>query len=145
MLATSFVDSANPYFFLGASAVALWGFIWGGIRLWHRRAAKTLAEKFKPMIDSFRDEIGKRLDSQDRVLQTVEHEVTFNNGSSLKDGVKALGSQLAEVVGVLTTPPPTALVPFPALGVIDTQLEHGRILSKMATDVADLKKRKQIA
>ena len=142
----SVVGSLNPLFILLSSLVAVWAFIWGGIRLWHRRAKRTLDEsfdeKFKPLFDEIKADNKARFDKQDLVLANVEHEVTLNSGGSLKDGVKVMQTQVAEIVSALATESPTALNPFPRLGIIDVQIEHGRALTKIGQDVEDLKKRK---
>ncbi len=64
----------------------VWGVVWGGIRLWHKRQVVELAAKITPLLT----EINGRLDSQDAVLSDVQHEVTLNNGSSVKDSVNRI-------------------------------------------------------
>jgi hypothetical protein len=110
---------------------SVWGVVWGGIKLWHRQASRSLEEKFKP----FFDKIDTRLDSQDVVLEKVEHEVTFNNGGSLKDEVRRVSAQVGGIMDVLTTKAPSALDPFPRLGLIDLQIAQGQILRKLADDI----------
>jgi hypothetical protein len=82
-------------------ASMLWGLIWGGIRLWHKRATRSLKEAFQeqvaPILVGMKEdlatkitEVKERLDDQDAVLEHVEHEVSLNSGTSVKDGVNAL-------------------------------------------------------
>lgn len=40
-----------------------------------------------------------RLDTQDRVLDEIRHEVTYNNGTSVKDAVDRIEKALTEHVG----------------------------------------------
>lgn len=103
------------------------GLIYSGVKLWHHQAAKSLESKFQPYFLK----IDKRLDSQDEVLEHVEHEVTINSGESLKDGVKDLKVQVQEVIDVLTTKPATALIPYPPLGLVDTLRVHGQTIDQI--------------
>lgn len=125
----------NPIMSLLCSFVvvigSLWGLVWGGIKMWHKQASKSLEGKIAPYFDK----VDKRLDAQDEVLGDVQHEVTTNSGQSLKDEVKRVSGQVSEIMGVLTTSPPTALNPFPRLGVIDLQIAQGRVLQKLADDI----------
>jgi len=148
LVAASVVNTLNPWAILASSLVALWLFIWGGIRLWHRRAATTLEEKFKPYFDEIKtqraadqEDIKERLDHQDLVLGNVEHEVTYNSGESLKDRVKEMGDKVSDVIEALTTDDPTALNPFPRLGVIDTQRVQGEAIGQIGRDVTELKQK----
>ena len=115
----SFVDAANPWLLFLSSLVVVWLFIWGGIRLWHRQAAKSLHETFEEKFKPYFDNIDVRLSSQDEVLDEVKHEVTYNDGSSLKDGMRHIAKEVREVVGVLTTAVPTPLHPRPRPGLVD--------------------------
>jgi hypothetical protein len=133
VLAQTFVTQANPYLILGSSAVALWLFIWGGIRMWHRQAAKTLEGKFDPYFEK----IDNRLDDQDALLENVNKEVTLNGGASLKDGMRVLTQRVNDVMDALITKPATALAPYPALGLIDALAANGRSLDNLA-QVVDL-------
>lgn len=132
------LSGLNPWVQLLCSTLLIasmvWGAIWGGIRLWHRRASRTLESKFKPYFDK----IDFRLDQQDDVMDNVQHEVTTNSGQSLKDGVKAVGNQVSEIMDVLTTKPPTLLDPYPRLGVIDTQKAQGYALKEIKDVVEKL-------
>jgi hypothetical protein len=128
---------------------AIWGMIWGAIKVWHKQATKNLEEKFQPYFKQITDtqtaegvELKRRLASQDAILGNIEHEVTYNSGESLKDRVKDMGEKVDDVMGALTTDAPTALNPFPRLGVIDTQRVQGEAIAQIGRDVSDLKSRK---
>lgn len=51
--------------------------------------------------------IFERLDHQDGVLETIRHEVEFNNGSSVKDAVTRVETKLNEHLAL--TPPQTTI------------------------------------
>lgn len=141
MLATSVVDALNPWAIFLSSAVVLWLFIWGGIKVWHKQASKTLEAKLTP----FFDEIRERMNAQDLVLEEVKHEVTFNNGGSLKDGVKTLSGKVGEIMDTLTTAPATALEPLPRLGIVDTQRAQGSAIAEIRELLDNLKRKGVIA
>ena len=86
----AFYLSWNPAVqFLGAALIVvsmIWGIIWAGIRLWHKRQVKELAGQITPHIT----ELGHRLDKQDLILATVDAEIRTNGGSSLKDSVNRI-------------------------------------------------------
>ncbi|MGM9473195.1 hypothetical protein ACS5PJ_14470 [Pseudarthrobacter sp. YS3] len=48
--------------------------------------------------------IFERLDHQDEVLETIRHEVEFNNGSSVKDAVTRVESKLNEHLAATPAP-----------------------------------------
>ena len=71
-----------------------WGLVAGLSVFYHKFQMRELANKIAPLFDAITDRMDaqetmltKRLDAQDSVLQSVEHEVVFNNGSSVKDAV----------------------------------------------------------
>lgn len=90
-----FWDTLNPEVQFICSALLIlsmvWGVIWGGIRLWHKRQVKELAKEITPLLDKIND----RMDAQDEVLRNVEHEVLLNNGSSIKDAVNRIENNQA--------------------------------------------------
>ncbi len=85
MLASLF-NSSDWWNFLADVAVvggAIWGFVAGLSMFYHKYQMHELGEKITPLFV----EINRRLDSQDVILRDVQHEVTFNNGGSVKDAV----------------------------------------------------------
>jgi hypothetical protein len=89
-LAAAFFVGWNPIVqFLCAALIIssmIWGLVWSGIRLWHKRQVKELASQITPLLTELKDSIGK----QDDVLDRVRHEVELNNGSSIKDSVRRI-------------------------------------------------------
>lgn len=75
----------------------VWGVVWGGITLWHKKQAKLLNDRFDEQVKPLFDDILSRLGDQDQVLEKVCHEVEFNNGSSVKDGVTRVENQVREI------------------------------------------------
>jgi hypothetical protein len=51
--------------------------------------------------------IFERMDAQDAVLETIRHEVEFNNGSSVKDAVTRVEKALTDHLNAPTTPSTT--------------------------------------
>lgn len=47
--------------------------------------------------------IFERMDAQDAVLETIRHEVEYNNGTSVKDGIRRLENQGRERAQALET------------------------------------------
>lgn len=98
------VLNLNPWVQFVCAALLIvsmvWGLIWGGIRLWHRRATRSLKDAFsdevRPLFDELRGEVLERLSTQDAILEHVEHEISLNSGSSVKDGVNILREQSNE-------------------------------------------------
>ena len=86
MLASAFVNDANPWLLLISSAVIIWLFIWGGIKMWHGHQAKLLRNEIHPLLQEVKDEQTR----QATVIAEIHHEVNLNSGSSVKDAVVAI-------------------------------------------------------
>lgn len=85
----SLVRSADWWNFLADIAVvggALWGVLAGASVFYHKYQMHELSTKIEPMFEKVND----RLDAQDVVLKDVQHEVTLNNGGSVKDSVNRI-------------------------------------------------------
>ena len=87
MLATS-LNAANAWLILVSSAVIIWLFIWGGIKMWHVHQAGVLREQLSPMLNDIKMEQSR----QATVIADIHHEVNLNSGSSIKDAVLAIRS-----------------------------------------------------
>ena len=101
-----------PEFQAWAESVSLWQIImWAGIATtvflffwkgwpWLRRSATAIVN-FATIVDAVQDlpefieRTDKTLDAQNRQIADIHHEVHFNNGSSVKDGVQRVETGLA--------------------------------------------------
>jgi hypothetical protein len=66
------------------------------------RDLKALSQQFEERLEERLDQQDGVLAAQDRVLETIRHEVEFNNGSSVKDAVVRVEKKLHE--HLLSTP-----------------------------------------
>ena len=97
-----FVDAANPYFLLLSSAVILWLFVWGGIKMWHKWQSSVLEDKLGPLLETkvipiiaatmapMFTKLETEQERQATIIGEIHHEVNLNSGSSIKDAVVAM-------------------------------------------------------
>lgn len=86
--AQSFIDHYNPLAIFVSSAVVVWLFVWGGIRMWHTHQARVLRDSIQPLIQDVKNE----QERQATIIAEIHHEVNLNSGSSIKDAVLSIRS-----------------------------------------------------
>lgn len=93
---------------VGAFLVWVWRKAVPAIRKWSRFADRVMGvPEDRRTGQAEIPGIFERLDHQDDVLETIRHEVEFNNGTSVKDAVSRVERKLDEH---LTTQPPTTTI-----------------------------------
>lgn len=93
---------------VGAFLVWVWRKAVPAIRKWSRFADRVMGVPADPRTGQ--PEVAgifERLDHQDGVLETIRHEVEFNNGTSVKDAVSRVERKLDDH---LTATPPTTTI-----------------------------------
>ena len=99
----SWAESVSLWQVIGwiGAAVGTWLFVWKGWP-WLRKTA-TAVVHFAQIVDAvqelpaFIERTDKTLKAQDSAIADIHHEVHFNNGSSVKDGVSRLESGVADL------------------------------------------------